>query len=847
MKRIVSALLLCAVWASVGAERHLSAVCNGITYCGNYIVYEGDTIRLNEKTFFIDGSLGKAETDKYPYVFNTINEAVKYLIPGTEREPMRLYIAPWVYWIDNPDDPAVRRPQSGGTPYGLMIDCPGLSLIGLTHDPRNVVLACNRGQTMGAVGNFTMLHISGDDITCENLTLGNYCNVDLEYPLRPELSRKRRGSAIVQAQLVICNSDRVVCRNVHFISRLNTCNFVGARRALFERCHIECTDDALCGTGVYLDCTFTFYAPRPFGHTEGTGAVLLNCDITSMVRGTQYFVKGGGPLTIIDTRVRGEHVTDLAWRDHPAREERYYYNNVTLNGEPCVMGKNSPETSCVLSNSGEHEYGYRIQLDGDTLYNTYNLLQGNDDWDPCGVKSKVLTAEKHLGHTLSEHPTKLTVTPSRRTIETGREGVTLTTTAYRQGGYNYSLSHISWHIDDADTAYVRITPSADGLSCYVESIHDSDEVREVAVKAYNGSGEWPGNLQGAAIVYARPRTLPTPEFTRKPQISYSNGVLSLDYALASNLPDHSCITWYRCSDAQGNNAIPVATSHLDKPLRRYTLTAGDEGYYLMVGIRVRNIRCVEGEEQRVVYGRISGKKIKGDKRRLETDFSTLPTGQQPRLIPGFWSLDGYKPADTNDYDWTIDNTYPHWYYGRGINGAYLHTGLVQSRVGARLRYTPIAGKYDDMRMELTACPAKTAGQGFASARQQYLDIFIKFDHHTRTGYALRLIRTTKYGNAVDFVLLRYDHGMATPLCAPVSSSCFRTPCHITIEVVGDTLRATAHTDSQYYLPPEQEHLRTAVDISAPIPGNPYGGFGLQHTGTVHGGATLLRHLSVEWQ
>ena len=275
---------------------------------GKILTYKGDTIILGPKAFFIDGSLPDSIARTFPYVYTSMNEAASHLTPGNAEEPMTLYFAPWVYWIDNPDDPEIRRPQQGSTPYGLIIRCPGLSLKGLTDDPSKVILACNRGQTMGAVGNFTLFYFDGDDITCENLTLGNYCNIDLSFPLRPELNRKKRGSAIVQAQLAICNSDRVFCQNVRFISRLNTCNFVGAKRALFLDCHIESTDDALCGTGVYKDCTFSFYAPRPFGHTDRTGAVFLHCDITSMSRGTQYFVKG------IFTRVsapRGPHRSTL--------------------------------------------------------------------------------------------------------------------------------------------------------------------------------------------------------------------------------------------------------------------------------------------------------------------------------------------------------------------------------------------------------------------------------------------------------------------------------------------------------------------------------------------------------
>jgi hypothetical protein len=45
--------------------------------------------------------------------------------------------------------------------------------------------------------------------------------------------------------------------------------------------------------------------------------------------------------------------------------------------------------------------------------------------------------------------------------------------------------------------------------------------------------------------------------------------------------DQSLITWYRCSDAQGNNAIEVAVSRFNEPKREYILTEGDISYYIL--------------------------------------------------------------------------------------------------------------------------------------------------------------------------------------------------------------------------------------------------------------------------
>ena len=119
-----------------------------------------------------------------------------------------------------------------------------------------------------------MLHFKGHSLTAENMTFGNYCNVDLIYPRNPSLNRPKRRNAIVQAQVGICeNTDRLFARNCRFISRLNLCPLSGARRSLYKDCYFECTDDALSGSAVYLDCRFTFFSGKPFYSTASTGAI----------------------------------------------------------------------------------------------------------------------------------------------------------------------------------------------------------------------------------------------------------------------------------------------------------------------------------------------------------------------------------------------------------------------------------------------------------------------------------------------------------------------------------------------------------------------------------------------
>ena len=166
--------------------------------------------------------------------------------------------------------------------------------------------------------------------------------------------------------------------------------------------------------------------------------------------------------------------------------------------------------------------------------------------------------------------------------------------------------------------------------------------------------------------------------------------------------------------------------------------------------------------------------------------------------------------------------------------------------GARLRYTPLTRPYGDMELTLRVDPCKSAGQGFGSATGQYMDVCIKMDTRTLTGYALRIERTVKHDKAVDFCLMRYTDGVAVPITEPVSSICYRTGCVIRLSACGGKL--VAHVSNARSLPAiHREGLVSEVHLEAPIEMSSHGGISIQHTGSTGASATLLRELSVVWE
>ncbi len=809
---------------------------------GDYIIYDGTTIPLNQHTFYVDCLLSDDVADSLPYVFNSLEKAVAKLSDGTDSVPMRVLFAPGVYWADDPDDPSVAVGENGMAPFGMVVHCQNLHLIGLTLDAHNVVLASQRGQTQGAVGNFTMFDFHGDGLRVENMTMGNFCNVDLDFPLKPSLSRAKRSPTITQAHVAYVHGDRAQAHNVRFISRLNMNPLNGARRILFNRCHMECTDDALTGNGVYLDCTFGLYGQKPFYTTHRCGAVFLNCDFYVMSGNRDMvFCKAPGAVTLIDCRYHGADSVEIGWTNYPTGWLRCYQSGFTLNGKPYLVGAKRSENTIVIDSLPLLK-AYKFNCGDKTLYNTYNLLSATDGWDPMSVYAGLTDSEKL---DIPRMPTSMLIDKRKIEMRTGDDSVELKSSLYYHGGYKYTMKagdKITWRVQRGFEKYLRLQQLPDGR-CVVEAQNNTDETVSFSVIADYSTG-----LQAAVEVTVRPSLLPQPAFVRQPSLQIKDGEVTVDYALdLHGRKDCSEITWYRCANVKGDDAIAVMVSRDGQPEKSYRLTESDAGYYIMARIQPRHIRSKDSISTCIVTKRAIRKSdaiaVKNDGwfTLVDTDFRTFPTTNQLSITDGFWTVDGYKPVDTAEFPWAFDLNKDMWTYGEGFNGA-VGKGFLQAQRGARLLYTPLEGKYGDMQLTLNVDPTKTAGQGFGSATGQYMDVCIKFDTRTLTGYGLRIIRTVKHAKAVDFYLVEYSNGKVKALSEPVSAICYRTGCTITLNCVGNRLAAHVSTTTPL---PEDSPLAREVKLEATVTPNTFGGVGVQHTGSCGESTTMLHKLVVK--
>ena len=820
-----------------------------VEFGGTYIKYQGETIQLSETAIYLDGSLSDELAAQYPYVYNDITKALSAdaLKNGTADNPMTVYVAPYVYWIDDPAaTDTVQKTEGYSVPYGMVVNSEYLTIKGLTGNPDNVVLAGNRGQSHASNGNYTMFRFNcSGALTVKNITIGNYCSVDLDYPLMSELNQAKRTETITQAQLADVSGDKMFADNCNFISRLNLDPINGASRSLYNNCHFESTDDALNANAVYVGCDFDFYGNRPLYSSYGTGSTFLGCTFNCKILNveaepTQFFTKEGGTITAVDC-VYNSNLSvpiSIGWTKTPSTSLKCYQSNIIHNGQSITIGGEGAKETVDMTGKSVLD-AYKVVSGGKTYYNTYNLLKGSDDWDPLGVKDVIKAAGQDTV------ATQLSITSDVTEIESGKETASIGGTVNYFYGTNDTTQKITYSVSDEDKAYVKLTDNGDG-TCKVEGTNNDDAARKVIINASTESG-----LEAAVGITVKPSKIEAPAFTKAPVITNDGqGSLKVDYSLdLGSREDMSAISWYRCTDAEGSNPILVAVTRNDSPEYTYKLTAGDVGYYIMAKVESKNIRSDYGTPVNTVYDKAIGVKDVRSK-NFATDFSNFPNVKQSEIKAGFWTVDYNRPADTESFgSWQGADTEEPWKYGTTGNGC-VGAGLYEGTQGARLMYTPVEGTYGDMSLKLVVDPAKTAGQGFGSAGQ-YMDVVLKFDTSTLTGYGLRIVRTKASSNAVTFVLVKYDNGTVTEISDEVIASCYATGCTISLKVEGNKLTAHVETPTEQLADQAAKGYPHVVDLTADIAANSFGGVAIQHTGTTGAGGwqntTMLHNLDITWE
>ena len=728
--------------------------------------------------------------------------------------------------------PNVYNLNGGQTTPGLMITKNYITLLGLTNDHRNVVLAGNLGNEEGAGSataqyNGYVIIVSATGFAAVNLTILNYCNVNYEYPGNSALNLTERSPVITQAVAFQLSGDKEILDHVALLSKLDT-TFIQSTRAYFNSVYIEGTNDFIGGgtESVWENSVVNY----PTGEGEGTvtGTVFVNTTFTVPSGGSLQFYKGptsGGaypegsmlPAALINcifpVNTNGNTVS-LIYGFAPTTPQNIYtvtYQNVDVNGAPVLLADAS-------SGPITHNLSRELTAQQAAAFTPGNVLSATptgvqDNWDPAGFLASYtgqtvpgLAATNSAGQ--GSLPYGMGMTNGTPSIVSGQTTATVGATIFPARTSNT----ITWSTPSSLVSLNQTT----GSSITVSGTNTTGISQYVPINATTSDG-----FYITAQIFVQPPFISAPTLASTPTIGApANGMVTLNYTLNSvpNRIDESIITWSSCADSSCSNPRIVGISNNNIPLQTYTLQEGDIGSYLEASIQPKWDISNPGTAVTVIAPTpIVLPNIVST--TVSPNFLNFPPNMETAYIRGYWTVLG---------TWTSE--------GPPIGGTFVNGwGLRVGSQGAAILHQEDL-PYGDEQVSVVMSPEKTAGQGFGSpgsgadstpgALIQNADIYIKYDPRSGNGYSLRFWRTTASATEVMFQLYQHINGVGSPIDSNQQlTGVFKPNTYITLSIIGNTFTATGYNTTD----------ATTLFLQSTIAPNTYGGAGTRWSGTVPSG------------
>jgi hypothetical protein len=797
------------------------------------VTLQAKFVDLSASNVIVDAYLDNAR--RTAFTFKTLQELKAANIP----DGATVNFAPGVYWTDDYKDTATANTPAHPGLVGISFAQAGLTFKGLTSNADDVRIAGNRGQTIGAAGNWNVIGI-GTNFSAYNLTVANYTTVDLVFPRDPSLNVARRTDARVQAQTLtaatgVATLDKLYFENVRIVSFLNLVA-LRPQRAYWKDSYFQLTDDAIAGggTNVFDNCSFDFYGSHPSYGGSTTIAAFVHSTFNFLNDSPTFWWSkhGGGGWVLIDNVFKGPK-EEIRWENIQRPDvKQYVYNNVYADGTPVVFDRRFPLVTQTLT--GDALTIFKVGAE----YNVYNLLKGNDGWNPSQQVARKDTAFKF---TLAANATTL------QSDQAANE-VVITPAFTPAAAFSYASINFQY-----DTALFKLLASSDNKLHLNAKLNTAGKSVDAVVKA-----SAPNGLVAQVTLRINPQTVAAPLVVGSPAITIAQSAAALQIVYDHpEFVDGSTITWFRGS-APSDKAVQVAVSTLGKPYKNYQLSAGDIGQFLTAVIVPKyEFSAAASSSVLVTTTRAIAVADVAKPSVISSNFANISWTGHALKQPNVWYADAVKPADVSQ-PWLPAATTP-WVYGVGDrDGALGVAGLQSNAPGARLLYQP-KGAFGDMSVALKFTPEKSAGQGFGSATDQYLEVYLKWDPVASTGYALRFQRLStdplngnapilSSGNSVRVSMIEYVNGVKRilPGCY-LESSVYMPGAQLVFKLVGNVLTADVSTASPQtnaqvgYSLPSQIHFKATVASAA----STLGGFGVQFTGTPSAGnRTALESVDV---
>lgn len=396
-----------------------------------------------------------------------------------------------------------------GTPTepGLIISRSNVKLIGLGNNRDEVVIYDNRGHMInaypadkGANTNAQTISFVGDNIYLENLTIGNYCNIDFAYKYNNRFNQKKYSDIVTQAYAIAGVGKNYVFKNVSIIGLMDTMNLMVVGVHIIDS-FLMGSIDFITGRGKVIieNCKIRILGPCPISKSDEL-MLFKDCElyidykdmtVLNLTKG-----KGGGNVVLFNCHFFG-NVSKIEWSTESAYEDKFYYHNVFLNERPILVGSNECN---------------RVEfVDNGFNFNTTKIMNNEIDYQMTFNKN-------HISLEYGE----------KTVIETNLHNSTLMVAG-------------------------KLNCTVNGDKITIENVNDNLTNETYYVEVANGY------LKGTIVVKAFCKKVKQPEFLTAPTIYLDKFELKLNYSFDGK--DDSTILWYRNDVCILNSDNEIASSY----------------------------------------------------------------------------------------------------------------------------------------------------------------------------------------------------------------------------------------------------------------------------------------------
>jgi len=591
------------------------------------------------------------------------------------------------------------------------------------------------------------------------------------------------------------NSDKITFTNSVF----NNVNIINdGKRVLFYQCEFNTANPVMGGTGfaVFYKCRFNIKGNflsksifKPDRKNRLKGLVFLESEffIDELIK-TFYITRGNSMITLLNNKFNTSEETHVIWTEKDVEVKNFYYAQNTYQSNESLYIERSDEAA------------FEIAKEAIPSFNPYNMLRGEDEYDPLNIRN--LYNEKDLDVFYIE-------TERNKSVVSGEKDALLKMFAHP---IDAKINFLVESSEDVSIKLKEYNREKHERNFSLNGINFSDELeyRYITFTMDNG-------LKAETLLEIKPSIIEPPRFLETPIITIENGEAYLDYELnLSGREDMSEISWYRVDKKDRSyfedfkmtlksnemDCRKIAVSRNSKPCKKLKLSINDVGKHLKVNIKPKHIRSNAGSGLNIMSRIIKASDIIEDK--IIYDFQNVVLGSNHEIENGYLTPKGI------------------WKYDKLKSGSAY--GMVPESEKCAFYYQdekPVT----NMSVYLKLAFENKNGALF-SVEEDIFETYIKYNYKEKSGYGIRFTAVNPNKNKVALTLYKYDRGSAYPVSESMICSNILMDTEIFMEIQRNKLKVMVISENGKY---QSETLMAEIGQSS------FNGTGLYFSGTVKEG------------